>query len=82
MQKRRTGFWRGFTWQRMWKNFIFIFLLTLLIEILFNIRNPEESLQLNALLRRFITATILSFIFTVWHEPGIDDNDKADQRAA
>jgi hypothetical protein len=82
MEKHKKGFWRGFTWKRMLKSFIFIFLLTLFVDIIIDIRHPGAPFQPGGLLRRFITTVILSFVFALWHEPGIDDKPNTDQRAA
>ena len=70
MSNQKNGFWRRFTWQRMIKFFCWLFILTLIVEILFDLSNWKHYFTLNQLLSRFIKSVLLGFVFSIWHEPG------------
>jgi hypothetical protein len=78
MEKQRTGFWRGFTWKRMLVYFLSTFLLTLGFDMLVDFHHAGKFLQSGSLLKRFIMAAVLSFIFSLWTEPThVDASKKA-----
>lgn len=78
--KSKTGFWRGFTWKRLFRFTIFyivIFLVIRTAEILIHNAHSIGSLfTLKALGSILVKSLVIGFITTVWFEPGMD-SDKA-----
>ena len=76
MEKRKTGFGRGFTWRRFAKATAFYFFFSLIVSVIWRYFDPAEKvsdeLTIKALLARLITALFLGFLYSLWFEPGID----------
>jgi hypothetical protein len=77
MEKRKTGFWRGFTWRRYLKNICWV-MLFYIVCILFDAivdGSTEQSKKFSfiGILVKLGASAFIAFFLTLWHEPGIDD---------
>jgi hypothetical protein len=73
MDKKKPGFWRGFTWKRLLRNFLLLLPLFLIVDIVFDLSNWQDHFTVKNLIGLLVRALVLSFIFALWHEPGVDD---------
>jgi hypothetical protein len=80
MTTDKKGFFRGFTWKRFVRVSLLIFVVTYLFSIVGNYIDKTETIAslftLKQLLKKSLSALILGFLITLWHEPGVDDKKR------
>ncbi len=69
-------FWRGFTWKRFMKNAFLFFVLSLVVSVIFNYFDKDDTVSAaftkKELLKRFVLSVCWGFVMTLWHEPDPD----------
>ncbi len=77
-ENHKLNFWREFKWRLLLITFLFIFIFTLISDILFNLNNWQQSLTTKKLLIRFALAVVLAFITRTWQQ--IDEWKKSNHK--